>query len=139
LGAFATDHAALTASTEPLTRREADAIVARALHGSTEAEDADRFTAHMLFEQARMAAEDGLVMQLHVGSYRNHNPWVLDRFGTDKGADIPRTTEWTRNLRPMLAAFGSDARFRVILFCLDESTYSREMAPLAGHYPAVYL
>jgi glucuronate isomerase len=86
-----------------------------------------------------MAADDGLVMQLHVGSYRNHNPSVLDQFGTDKGADIPRTTEWTHNLRPLLAEFGSDPRFRLILFCLDESTYSREMAPLAGHYPAVFL
>jgi glucuronate isomerase len=139
LGAFATDHAALTPRAQRLSASEAEAIVARALRGASEAEDADRFTAHMLFEQARMAAEDGLVMQLHVGSYRNHNPAVFDRFGADKGADIPQATEWTRNLQPLLADFGSDPRFRLILFTLDEATYSRELAPLAGHYPAVFL
>jgi glucuronate isomerase len=86
-----------------------------------------------------MAAEDGLVMQLHVGSYRNHNPAVFERFGPDMGADIPVATEWTRNLQPLLAEFGSDPRFHLILFTLDESTYGREMAPLAGHYPALFL
>ena len=139
LGAFATDHAAITPRAERLPQSEAEAIMARALRGTPEAEDAARFTAHMLFEQARMAAEDGLVMQLHVGSYRNHNPAVFDRFGPDTGADMPQNTEWTRNLQPLLASFGSDPRFRLILFTLDESTYSRELAPLAGHYPAVYL
>jgi glucuronate isomerase len=139
LGAFATDHAALSPRAEKLARSEADAIVARALRGTSEPDDAERFTAHMLHEQARMAAEDGLVMQLHVGSYRNHNPAVFDRFGPDMGADIPLATEWTRNLQPLLAEFGSDPRVRLILFCLDETTFSREMAPLAGHYPAVFL
>jgi glucuronate isomerase len=139
LGAFATDHAALTARTERLARSDVDAIVARALQGTAAPHDAERFTAHMLLEQARMATEDGLVMQLHVGSFRNHNPSVFARFGADTGADIPQTTEWTHNLRPVLAEFGSDPRFHLILFCLDESTYSREMAPLAGHYPAVFL
>ena len=139
LGAFATDHAVVTPRTERLSQAEADAIVTRALRGAPEREDAARFGAHMLIEQARMAAEDGLVMQLHVGSYRNHNPAVFDRFGPDMGADIPVATEWTRNLQPLLAEFGSDPRFRLILFTLDESTYGREMAPLAGHYPAVYL
>jgi glucuronate isomerase len=93
----------------------------------------------MLLEQARMAAEDGLVMQLHIGSYRNHNPAISDRFGPDMGADIPIATDWTRGLRPLLAAFGNDPRFRLVLFTLDETTYSRELAPLAGHYPAIYL
>jgi glucuronate isomerase len=139
LGAFATDHAAVTPRSQRLTQSEADAIVQRALRGSSEPEDADRFTAHMLIEQARMAAEDGLVMQLHVGSYRNHNPAVFDRFGPDMGADMPVATEWSRNLQPLLAEFGSDPRFQLILFTLDESTYSRDLAPLAGHYPAVFL
>ena len=139
LGAFATDHAAITPRAERLPQSEAEAIMARALRGTPEAEDAARFTAHMLFEQARMAAEDGLVMQLHVGSYRNHNPAVFDRFGPDTGADMPQITEWTRNLQPLLASFGSDPRFRLILFTLDESTYSRELAPLAGHYPILKL
>ena len=86
-----------------------------------------------------MSTEDGLVMQLHVGSYRNHNPLLFERFGPDKGADIPIATEWTRELKPLLDRFGNDPRLTLILFCLDESSYSREMAPLAGHYPALRL
>ncbi len=86
-----------------------------------------------------MSAEDGLVMQLHAGSLRDHNAALFERFGPDMGADIPVTTEWTRNLRALLNAYGNDPRFRLILFTLDESTYSRELAPLAGHYPAVLL
>jgi glucuronate isomerase len=93
----------------------------------------------MLLELARMSVDDGLVMQLHVGSFRNHNSTVLERFGPDKGGDMPIPTEWTRPLRALLNAFGNDARFRLILFTLDETTYARELAPLAGHYPAVYL
>ncbi len=138
-GALATDHAALTPYTTRLSDSEADTIFARALRGQASEDDAARFTGHMLMEFARMSAEDGLVMQLHVGSLRNHNDAVFARFGPDKGADIPLATEWTRNLRPLLNAYGSDPRFRLILFTLDESTYSRELAPLAGHYPAVLL
>jgi glucuronate isomerase len=84
-----------------------------------------------------MSVEDGLVMQLHVGSFRNHNRALLERFGTDIGADIPVATEFTRNLRPLLDRFGNDPRLTLILFTLDESVYSRELAPLAGHYPAL--
>jgi glucuronate isomerase len=93
----------------------------------------------MLMEMAQMSVEDGLVMQLHPGSLRDHNSQVFARFGPDKGADIPLRTEYTRNLRAMLDAHGSDPRFRIVLFTLDETTYSRELAPLAGHYPAVRL
>ena len=93
----------------------------------------------MLYTQAGMATDDGLVMQLHVGSLRNHNTEIFARFGTDMGADIPVATDYTRNLRPLLNAFGNNPRFRLILFGLDETCYSRELAPLAGHYPAVYL
>ena len=139
LGAVATDHAALTPHTERLSAREANAIMQRALHGDVMADDAPRFTAHMLLESARMSAEDGLVMQLHAGSLRDHNVAVFQRFGPDKGADIPVPTEWTRGLRPLLNAYGNDPRLRLILFTLDESTYGRELAPLAGHYPAVLL
>ncbi|HMP42814.1 MAG TPA: glucuronate isomerase [Roseiflexaceae bacterium] len=139
LGATATDHAALTPYTARLSDAEAQAIFARALAGAASAADAAAFTGHMLMEMARMSVEDGLVMQLHVGSLRNHNDAVFARFGADKGADIPVATEWTRNLRPLLNAYGSDPRFRLILFTLDESSYSRELAPLAGHYPAVLL
>jgi glucuronate isomerase len=93
----------------------------------------------MLMEMARMSVDDGLVMQLHAGSVRNHNDAIFQRFGLDKGADIPQHTEWTHNLQPLLNAYGNDPSFRLILFTLDESTYSRELAPLAGHYPAVLL
>jgi glucuronate isomerase len=78
-------------------------------------------------------------MQLHVGSLRNHNERVYARFGLDTGADIPVRTDWTRGLRALLNDFGSDPRFGLITFTLDEGTYSRELAPLAGHYPAMLL
>jgi glucuronate isomerase len=102
-------------------------------------EDADLFRAQMLTEMARMSIEDGLVMQIHPGSYRNHNPALFERFGTDKGADIPRSTGYVDELKPLLDAFGNDPRLTLILFTLDETSYSRELAPLAGHYPALRL
>jgi glucuronate isomerase len=139
MGATATDHAAQTAYTGKLTDAEGDAIFQRALNGQATAEDAVRFTGHMLMENARMSVEDGLVMQLHVGSYRNHNQVIFERFGLDKGADIPIAGEFTRGLHPLLNEFGNDTRLTLILFTLDETTYSRELAPLAGHYPAVKL
>jgi glucuronate isomerase len=139
LGATATDHAAETAYTERLNDAEAEAVFARALAGEATAEDARVFTGHMLIEMARMSSEDGLVMQLHAGSIRGHNALVRERFGPDKGADIPTTSEFTHNLRPLLDAFGTDARLTLILFTLDETTYARELAPLAGHYPALRL
>ena len=139
LGATATDHAALRADTTRLSRAEVEAIFDRALAGVTAAGDAPLFTAHMLFEMARMSAEDGLVMQLHVGSLRNHDRSVFERFGPDAGADIPVAGEFTRALRPLLDAFGDDPRFRLVVYTLDESSYGRELAPLAGHYPALTL
>lgn len=139
MGATATDHAALVPATFELTPVEADAIFQRALKGSSEPNDAARFTAHMLMEMARMSIEDGLVMQLHPGSLRNHNEIIFQKFGLDKGADIPIQTEYTRNLRPLLNKYGNNPHFNLILFTLDETTYSRELAPLAGHYPALKL
>jgi len=139
MGARATDHAALTAYTEELSEAEADRIFQRALKGEATEEDAVCFTAHMLMEMARMSIEDGLVMQLHVGSYRNHNPLIYERFGPNMGADIPVAAEFTRNLRPLLSKYGNDRRLTLILFNLDEATYARELAPLAGHYPSVFL
>lgn len=139
LGATATDHAALTPATVELTLNEAGAIFQRALQGKSEPGDASLFTAHMLMEMARMSRDDGLVMQLHPGSLRNHNKIIFDRFGLDKGADIPIQTEYTRNLMPLLNRYGNDPRLTLILFTLDETTYSRELAPLAGHYPALKL
>lgn len=139
MGARATDHAALTAYTEHLSDTQADAIFQRALKGEFTEDDATRFTGHMLMEMARMSVEDGLVMQIHVGSLRNHNEDIFNRFGLDKGADIPVSAEFTRNLKPLLNQYGVNPAFRLILFTLDETTYARELSPLAGHYPAVKL
>lgn len=139
MGATATDHACVTPLTEELTPRETEAIFSRALNGVSTTQDAARFTAHMLMEMARMSIEDGLVMQLHPGSFRNHNENVFQRFGLDKGCDIPLQTEFTQNLRPLLNRYGNDPRLSLILFTLDETTYSRELSALAGHYPAVKL
>jgi glucuronate isomerase len=139
MGATATDHSAETAYTAALSPAEADAIFQRALLGQATAEDARRFTGHMVMESARMSIEDGLVMQFHVGSVRNYNQLVFERFGPDKGCDIPQRTEFTHNLQPLLNSYGDDPRLTLILFTLDETTYSRELAPLAGHYPAVKL
>jgi glucuronate isomerase len=139
MGATATDHATLTPYCTELGPNEAEAIFQRAMRGQATADDTVRFTGHMLEEMARMSIEDGLVMQLHSGSYRNHNALLWQEFGYDKGADIPTATEFTRNLRPLLNKYGNDSRLTLILFMLDESTLSRELAPLAGHYPAVKL
>jgi glucuronate isomerase len=137
MGATATDHAALTPYTTELAPYEAEDIFQRALRGQATAEDETRFTAHMIMESARMSIEDGLVMQFHSGSYRNHNQAVFEYFGRDKGADIPVRSEFTENMRPLLIKYGNDPRLTLILFTLDETTYSRELAPLAGHYPAL--
>jgi glucuronate isomerase len=139
LGATATDHAAVSAYTAELSATEAGAIFQRALRGQVTPDDARRFTGHMIMESARMSIEDGLVMQFHVGAIRNHNQLIFDRFGLDKGCDIPERSEFTHNLRPLLNKYGNDLRLTLILFMLDESIYSRELAPLAGHYPAVKL
>ncbi|MAT99740.1 MAG: glucuronate isomerase [Anaerolineaceae bacterium] len=139
MGAKATDHAALTAYTALLTDREAEAIFQRALRGEATANDAAQFTGHMLIQMAQMSVNDGLVMQLHVGAYRNHNEQIFNRFGRDMGADIPVASEFTQGLRPLLNQFGNHPEFTLILFNLDETTYARELAPLAGHYPAVRL
>jgi len=139
MGATATDHAALTPFTGALSPTEADAIFRRALKGNATAEDSRRFTGHMLMEMARMSIEDGLVMQLHSGSFRNHNEPLYARFGRDKGADIPLAHDFTQGLRPLLNHYGNDDRLTLILFTLDETTYGRELAPLAGHYPSLLL
>lgn len=139
MGAVATDHAAVEPYTEELSPAAAEAIFTRALAGRATDQDARAFTAHMLMEFARMSADDGLVMQLHPGSWRNHNQALYEAFGPDKGCDIPVATEYTRNLRALLNKYGSHPNFRLVLFTLDESTYSRELAPLAGHYPALRL
>ena len=139
MGATATDSGVFMPYTERLSGLEANAIFQKALHGEITAANATRFTGHMLMEMARMSIEDGLVMQVHPGSVRNHNTPLFSEYGTDMGADIPTHVEYTRNLQPLLTAYGNDRRLTLILFTLDETTYSRELAPLAGHYPALKL
>jgi len=139
LGARATDHGVQEPYTTRLAPAQAEALFCRALSGTATPADQREFEAHMLVEMARMSVNDGLVMQLHAGALRDHNPLVFERFGPDKGADIPIQTEYTRNLTPLLNAYGNDPRLTLVLFTLDESTYTRELAPLAGHYPAVRL
>jgi glucuronate isomerase len=139
LGAAAADHAILHPQIQSLSPIAAETIFQRALKDQALPGDAALLSGHLLMEMARMSVEDGLVMQIHPGSLRNHNPLLYQRFGIDKGADIPLAGEFTRSLQPLLARFGNDPRLRLILFTLDESAYARELAPLAGAYPAVLL
>ncbi|HWK91802.1 MAG TPA: glucuronate isomerase [Luteimicrobium sp.] len=136
-GARATDHGMLGTGSAPLEPADASRIFAAALRGEASAAQADAFAAHMLFEMARMSTEDGLVMQVHPGVLRDHDRRVRATFGTDRGYDIPVPTDYVRGLRPLLEAFGHHPRFRMIAFTVDETTFSRELAPLAGVYPAL--
>ncbi|WP_245862454.1 glucuronate isomerase [Sanguibacter antarcticus] len=139
-GARATDHGPFLADTTPLSDAEANRIFDLALSGAqVNPAEAQAFSGHMLFQMAAMSVEDGLVMQLHPGVVRNHDKAVLDRFGPNKGYDIPVQVEYTRALRPLLEAFGHHPGFRLIVFTIDETVYSRELAPLAGVYPAMKL
>ena len=138
-GATATDHGHLTAQTADLSAADAEKLYGRIYSGKTQLGDVELFQAQMLTELAGMSVEDGLTMQIHPGSVRNYNPKVYDKFGRDKGADIPSPTEYVRALRPLLSKYGNEPNFTLILFTLDESTYSRELAPIAGHFPSVRL
>jgi glucuronate isomerase len=139
LGATATDHGHPSAHTADLDTATAQALLHRALLGTLDAAGKEDLRGQLLTEMARMSTEDGLVMQLHPGSRRNHNRAVRERFGRDMGGDIPGPMNYVDALRPLLDRFGNDARFRMVLFTLDETTFSRELAPLAGHYPTVFL
>jgi glucuronate isomerase len=138
-GATSSDHGHPTARTLALSRDQAAAVFSRGLSGTATAADAETFRAHMLLEFARMSIDDGLVMQLHPGSVRNHNKWLHGAHGRDVGGDIPQATEYLHALTPLLDAYGNDPRLRVVVYTLDEYTYTRELAPLAGGYPALYL
>ncbi len=139
MGATSTDHGHPTAATADLACADAEALFAKVAAGPVSAAEAELFRAQMLTEMAAMSVEDGLVLQIHPGATRNHNQAVFARFGRDKGADIPSRTEYVQALKPLLDRFGNDPRLSVILFTLDESTYARELAPLAGHYPCLKL
>lgn len=138
-GTTATDHGHPTALTADLPKAEADALFQRVRSGKTGPHDAELFRAQMLTEFARMSCEDGLVMQVHAGSFRNHSHDVFRRYGRDRGFDIPRRTGFVAELKPLLNAVGMDPRLTLVLFTLDESTYARELAPLAGAYPSLRL
>ena len=139
MGATSTDHGHPTARTLDLDGQAAADLFARVRGGSAPAAEREAFRAQMLTEMARMSLDDGLVMQIHPGSWRNHDPHLFARFGRDKGADIPTRTDYVEALRPLLAAVGHRADLTVILFTLDESAYARELAPLAGVYPCLRL
>ncbi len=138
-GATATDHGHASPRTAALSQAEAATLFSRVLWKDFTAADADLFRAQMLTEMARMSLDDGLVMQIHPGSMRNHNPLLFKKFGRDVGADIPRQTEYVESLKPLLDQFGNEPALTLILFTLDETTFSRELAPLAGHYPCLRL
>jgi len=138
-GATATDHGHPTPRTAALDGTEAEALFARVCGSEVSAADAELFRAQMLTEMARMSLDDGLVMQIHPGSVRNHNLSLYKKFGRDVGADIPERTEYVHALKPLLDLFGNEPALTIILFTLDETTYSRELAPLAGHYPCLRL
>ena len=137
LGATATDHGFPTAFTTILPHDQCQNLLHKALDGTITSEDAERFRGHMLIELARMSCEDGLVMQLHIGCYRNHNRALYQRFGPDKGGDIPTRVDFVKGLHPLLNDVGNHKELTLIVFSMDESSYAREIAPLAGHYPAL--
>lgn len=139
LGATATDHGVLHATTADLPAAQCQALLDDAMKGIISPDDAALFEAQMLFEMARMSVEDSLVMQIHAGSRRNYSSQIFDSHGTDKGFDIPRPTEWAKALRPLLDRFGFEPNFALILYTLDETAYGRELAPLAGAFPSVTL
>lgn len=138
-GAVSADHGALTPRTLKLDRAEAERLFTKARCGEATAEDRDIFEAHMMYESARMSVQDGLVMTLHPGSFRNHHLPTFEKFGADTGHDIPFPVSYTEAVRPVLQDFGTAPDFNFILFTLDETVFSRELAPMAGFYPSVYI
>ncbi|WP_050789432.1 glucuronate isomerase [Roseibium aggregatum] len=138
-GATSSDHGHATARTENLSASEAEALFQKALKGGCSPEEADAFRGHMLTEMARMSLEDGLVLQIHPGSYRNHSAGIMAAHGRDKGFDIPTQTSYVKALKPLLDAVGLEKNLSIILFTLDETALARELAPLAGVYPTLKL
>lgn len=137
LGATATDHAIENLHTCFIDKRTMEELFSKARRGAMDGYAARSFYGHMLIEMAQMSCEDGLVMQLHAGSKRNTNPDIFDRFGRDMGADIPVSTDWVNGLGPLLSRCGNNPDFTLIAFTLDETTYARELAPMAGHWPCL--
>jgi glucuronate isomerase len=138
-GATATDHGPATAQTADLSNADCEALFARVSKGKMNPGDAELFRAQLMTEMARMSIEDGMVMQMHPGCYRNHNQELFRRFGRNIGGDMPDNGAFLRQLKPLLDKFGNRADFTLLLFTLDETSYARELAPLAGHYPCLRL
>jgi len=138
-GCTATDHGHPTAQTADLNESDAEKLFSEVLAGSADAARRELFRAQMLTQMAAMSLDDGLVMQIHPGSVRNHNVALHQRYGRDMGADIPQAVNYVSALRPLLSRFGNETKLTIILFTLDETTYARELAPLAGHYPCLRL
>lgn len=138
-GAVSTDHSHRDARMEPLAAVDAQRLYQAARTGTVTAAEADTLRRHFMFEQARMAADDGLVMTLHPAVHRNHHTPSLQRYGADVGGDIPIAVEFTDALQPVLSTFGTSSNFQMIVFTMDETVYARELAPLAGFYPSVYV
>ena len=139
IGTTSSDHGHITARTADLSDADAEKLFEKIVSDDFTAEDAELFRAQMLTEMARMSLDDGLVLQIHPGAFRNHNRALFESHGRDKGADVPSQTEYVKALKPLLNKFGNDPRLSIIVFTLDETSYSRELAPLAGHYPAMKL
>ncbi|MDO6446407.1 glucuronate isomerase [Colwellia sp. 1_MG-2023] len=137
--ATATDHGHPTALTADLSLAECESLFAKCLSGQSTEDEQELFRGQLLTELAGMSIEDGLVMQIHPGAHRNHNQPIFDVYGRDKGCDIPSQTEYVNALKPLLSKYGNHPDLNIILFTLDETTYSRELAPLAGHYPSLKL
>ncbi|WP_077489668.1 glucuronate isomerase [Sinomonas mesophila] len=138
-GAVSADHGVRTPLTLKLDRAEAEGLFAKARRGEATAAERDAFEAHMIYEMARMSVEDGLVMTIHPGSFRNHHAPTFEAYGADTGHDIPFAIDYTEGIRPLLADFGTAEGFHLVLFTLDETVFSRELAPLAGFYPSVFI
>ncbi|HSN34828.1 MAG TPA: glucuronate isomerase [Arthrobacter sp.] len=138
-GAVSADHGVRTPRTLKLDAAEAGRLFERARSGEASSAERDDFEAHMMYQMARMSVEDGLVMTIHPGSFRNHHPETFNKYGADTGHDIPYAVNYTEAIRPLLQDFGTAKDFHLVLFTLDETVFSRELAPLAGFYPAVYL
>ena len=139
LGATSSDHGHFTADTANLLPKEAGMLFDKVRSGKADAAERALFRAQMLTEMARMSLDDGLVLQIHPGSWRNHSPAMMKKFGRDKGFDIPTETNYVKALKPLLDAVGTEPGLTLVLFTLDETSYSRELAPLAGVYPALRL
>tara|TARA_R110000796_G_scaffold68309_14_gene156505 strand:+ start:2238 stop:3656 length:1419 start_codon:yes stop_codon:yes gene_type:complete len=138
-GATATDHGHPTAATADLSAAASEALFHECLEGNVGAEKAELFRAQMITEMAKMSIDDGMILQIHAGARRNYNQDVFARFGSDKGADIPSQTNFVDGLKPLLDRYGNEPALSMIAFTLDEDTYSRELAPLAGHFPCLKL